>query len=84
MINIDDIKGLAGTVKQLMGMAGVSRLSVGLQTIAHVEFADFVEAFGRTTASYSYGNEIRIDVDGVTFCAQKVRGVCVEKEGETV
>jgi hypothetical protein len=36
---------------------------------------DFIDVFGHSTTSYCLGNEIRIDVDGITYCAQKQRGV---------
>ena len=75
MINIDLIKDLVMTIKTDMDACDIDRISVGLQTLVRVQYTDFVDAFGHSTTSYCLGNEIRIDVENITYCAQKQRGV---------
>jgi len=80
MIRPSDIKELVRLLEMDMDACKINRISVGLQTLITVEYADFLEAFGRSTACYCLGNEIRIDVDNLTFCAQKQTGVTSESE----
>jgi hypothetical protein len=80
MIKVTDIEEMVKIVKVGMDVNDVSRLSVGLQTIVKVEYADFIEAFGASTTSHCLGNEIRIDLNGITYCAQKPTGVTKESE----
>ena len=75
MIRPKDIEELVRTIKTDMDACDIDRISVGLQTLVRIQYTDFIDVFGHSTTSYCLGNEIRIDVENITYCAQKQRGV---------
>lgn len=83
MINQQKIEQLTKRTREQMTALNVTRLSIGLQTIAHVSYSDFVEAFADSVDSYRLGMEIRKDVNGITFSADVLNGgVVTEKNSE--
>ena len=85
MIQQSDIESLVKSTRAQMTALSVTRLSIGFQTIAHVSYADFVEAFASETETYRLGMQIRFDVNGITFSADMLNdGIVTETNSEEV
>lgn len=77
---ITNIEQFVKVVKDGMKIAGVTRLSIGQQIVVRITLDDFIKAFGQETKSYRLGSDIRIDMNGVTYCANDEKGITKEDE----
>lgn len=83
MINQQQIEQLTKQTRAQMTDLSVTRLSIGMQTIAHVSYSDFVDAFASETETYRLGMQIRFDVNGITFSADMINdGIVSEVNSE--
>ena len=83
MINQQAIEQLTKQTRAQMTALSVTRLSIGLQTIAHVSYSDFVEAFASETSTYRLGMQVRMEANGVTYSADMINdGIVSESNSE--
>jgi hypothetical protein len=77
---IKDIEELVKIVKDGMKATGIQRLSIGQQIVVKIALSDFIQAFGESSKCYKLGSEIRVDANGITFCADRETGTLKENE----
>jgi hypothetical protein len=83
MITQHSIEQLTKRTREQMTALSVTRLSIGLQTVVHISYSDFIDAFASETTTYRLGMQIRMDVNEITYSADIVNGgTTVEKNCE--
>lgn len=77
---ITNIEQFVKVVKEGMKIAGIQRLTLGQQIVVKISLSDFINEFGQSTNSYKLGSSIRVDSNGITYCADDEKGITKEDE----